>query len=464
MIGKWPATKAQQRSGPISKFGLESVASDHTRTACSSSQDTAPYAASEQRRRILVLSKLFPSSVRPLGGVFVKERVRYVAQLPSYEVRVVSPIPRVPPFRILGAWYDYRRYSNEEVVDGLYTCYPRYYDLPKFGQYFHSEWMYPSVRRVVERLRPQFDFDLIDAHFAYPSGVVAAKLGRYFRKPVVITCRGSDILQFPKLPLIGRRIRWALRQATRLIAVSNEISEAMQVLGADPEKISVIPNGVDCEKFRPVGKQEARRRLGLPADRPIVLSVGSLRELKGMHLLVDAAPAIRKRFPDVLVLIVGGAAPHCDDYSNVVRCRVEAHGLDDHVRLVGPRPHEELPLWYSAADVFVLLSSREGSPNVLMEALACGTPAVATSVGGIPDVLSQPGLGILLKERSASAAAAGISEALQFAWDRRAIRQYAERESWDAVARRVSAVFDRACRLGEAHWAERVLRRAQHSA
>lgn len=400
--------------------------------------------AKAQTRRVLVLANLFPSAVRPLSGVFVKERVRFVGSLPGHEVRVVSPIPRVPPWRFLGHWYDYSQFPREETIDGLPVIRPRHFDLPKLGQFVHTSWMFSSVRRTVGSLRAEFDFDLIDAHFAYPSGVVAAMLGSYFHKPVVITCRGSDILRYPRLPLIRRKICWALKQATQLVAVSNELSSAMQVLGADPDKIEVIPNGVDCDMFRPIEKAEARRMLGLAADYPIVLSVGSLRALKGMHILADAAPLVRRRHPLTQFVIVGGAAPHCDDCKDQIASRIRAHRAERYVRLIGARPHEELPLWYSAADVFVLLSSREGSPNVLMEALACGLPAVTTAVGGMVDTLSDSRLGILIRDRSPSAAAAGICQALEDVRDRQDIRRIIESKSWERTAVAVSAVFDKA--------------------
>src|SRR5690606_29731617 len=130
--------------------------------------------------------------------------------------------------------------------------------------------------------------------------------------------------------------------------------------------------------------------------------------------------------------------------TNVIEQRINHQKLTQTVRLLGSRPHEELHLWYSAADVFVLLSSREGSPNVLMEALACGTPAVAMGVGGIPEVLSEPHLGIVLPERSAAAAAEGLKSALSQSWDRAAIRRTMDAHSWQRTAEAVCAVYERA--------------------
>jgi glycosyltransferase involved in cell wall biosynthesis len=400
-------------------------------------------------RRVLVLSSCFPSAVQPVHGAFIKERVRHVAQLPGTRVRVLSPIPYFPAIRWFKRWYPLSQIASEEDVDGLPVVRPRYPLPPKIGGHFHARLMYAAARRATARLREEdepYDFDLIDAHFAYPDGVVAARLGLRYRKPVVITCRGEDIERFPELPLIGRRIRWALRAATRLVAVSRRIANRMEELGAKPQKITVIPNGVDVDKFRPMPMEQARRELGLPPDRPLVLAVGYRLELKGFHLLVDAIPRIRERYPDVLVAIVGGEARWENDFLPTIEERIRVNRVKDHVLLAGMRPPAELPNWYSAADLLAILSSREGSPNVLMEALACGLPAVATPVGGIPDVLSDPRLGALLPERSAEAAASGITEALSQTWDRAEIRRAAEGRTWHQAAQRVEEVFDRAVR------------------
>jgi glycosyltransferase involved in cell wall biosynthesis len=315
---------------------------------------------------------------------------------------------------------------------------------PKVGGYIHSTLMYPAAMRAAAQIRRKFEFDLIDSHFVFPDGVLATTMAKRLGKPVVITGRGEDILRFPKFPLIGRQIRRALARADALVALSQEIAEAMIANGADADKITVIPNGVDCTKFQPIDRDEARRGLNLPTDRPVVLSVGYRLERKGFHLLVDAIPGIRERFPNVLVVIVGGQARWSQDYTSVIEERIRANNVADSIYLAGPRPPEELSKWYSAADQFVLLSSREGSPNVLMEALACGLPSVATPVGGIPDVLSDPRLGILLPERSAQAAAVGISEALAREWDRKEIRRVMQKRNWQRTAEQVNDVFKRA--------------------
>lgn len=399
-------------------------------------------AGAKQSRRILVLSGAFPSRAFPTYGVFVKERVKAIASLPGYEVRVIAPVPYFPPIKRFKRWYVWSQFPNEEIVDGLPVIRPRYVLPPKLGGYFEADLMYPAARRAADRIRKEFDFDLIDAHFVFPNGVAAVRLGKRFGVPVVMTGRGEDMLRFPEHPVKGRRIRRAIQHAAHCIALSREIAGAFENNGAHPDRISVIPNGVDTEQFRPLPMHEARKTLNLPRHAKIILSVGDRLELKGFHLLVEALPAIRQQHRGARLIIVGGPGRHGRDYTAEIQRRIDDLDLHDCVLLADRRPHEELPCWYNAADVFALLSSREGSPNVLLEALACGTPAVATAVGGISDELADERLGILLSERSVPAAAAGVIQALNREWDRNAIRQVMETRSWRSVASQVSSVFD----------------------
>ncbi|MBX3437998.1 MAG: glycosyltransferase [Planctomycetaceae bacterium] len=397
------------------------------------------------------MSGPFPSTVEPGYGVFVKERARAVADLPDYEVRVVSPIPYFPPLKLLKQWYHWSQFPYEEAIAGLRVARPRFALPPKIGGYFQPRLMEPFVRRCIDRIRREFPFDLIDSHWVFPYGVLAMSLGRRYGTPVVMTGRGEDMRCFPEYPVIGPQIRRALRSHAQFIAVSREIGELMRAQGADPDRVTVIPNGIDCAKFTPVDQAEARRRLGLPSEGPLVVSVGECLELKGFHILVDAISELSDRWPNLQAVIVGRPGRFGRDFTGVIKQRIAQHRLEERVRLVGGRPHEELRLWYSAADVFALLSSREGSPNVLLEALACGTPAVATGVGGILEVLAAPHLGLVLPERTAAATADGLNRALTRHWDRAAIRHTMEEQSWQRTAESVSGVFDRAVAAHSAH-------------
>lgn len=392
--------------------------------------------------RILVISQPFPSSVDEGRGVFVFQRVRAMAEIAETEVRVVSPVPWFPPVKLFRRWYGYSQYPRREIYGGVSVERPRYPLPPKAGGYIHSDLIYPAVRRAALRLRESgFAFDIIDAHFVYPSGVAAARLGRELGIPVVVTGRGEDMLRFPSMPLKGRRIRWALRRVDFGIALSSDIASAMRAAGLPSDRIEVIANGVDLRHFRPLDRDACRRELGLETGRPIVLSVGDRLELKGFHLLIEALPAVLADHPRTQLVVVGGPGRHGRDYTREIQDTIARLRLEDHVRLVGPRPHHELPKWYSAADVFALLSSREGSPNVLLEALACGTPAIGTPLPGIRDELRDSRLGVIVAERTAGAAADALKTVLGGKWDSKSIRSTMEQRDWSTIGMRARAVL-----------------------
>jgi teichuronic acid biosynthesis glycosyltransferase TuaC len=397
--------------------------------------------------KILVISATFPSVADTFRGVFVKERLKSLAAVPSVdEIRVIAPVPWFPRIKRFAKWYTWSQYPKQENVEGLITYHPRYPLPPAIGGYWHSELMYPSVCRLAEKLRKEFKFDLIDSHFVYPSGVVAARLGKHFHLPVTMTGRGEDMMKFPDQPIVGNRIRFALGASSQCIGVSREIADKMIKNGADPRHTHVLANGVDSQKFHRLDLSECRLQLNLPSDKKILLSVGEMIELKGFHLLVEAMPAILRVHPDAMLYIVGRTGRFGRDCTEDLNTRINALGIKQNVILTGAVAHDRLKLWFNAANLFALMSSREGSPNVLLEALACGVPSVATGVGGIPDELADPCLGQVISERSSVAAAKAIIAALGRPWDRDAISKHMENRSWKSVAQRFHEILELAVR------------------
>jgi glycosyltransferase involved in cell wall biosynthesis len=173
----------------------------------------------------------------------------------------------------------------------------------------------------------------------------------------------------------------ALTRADRVVAVSRDLARRVVELGADPARVHVIYNGVDAEVFRPGDRAEARRRLGLDPHRTALLYVGNLIPVKGVDLLIEACIALAARGLDFDLHMVGKGA-----LRPAMEARVRQAGLGVRVRFHGVVPHDRLPDWFRAASAFVLPSRSEGVPNVLLEAAACGTPFVATAVGGVPEI------------------------------------------------------------------------------
>lgn len=375
--------------------------------------------------RILSITTLYPNAERPTFGVFVENRLRKLAERPGVELRVVAPVPWFPFRRpAFGAYSGYARVPAAERRHGIEVSHPRYVQLPKIGTHLSPFFLYLSlIGHVREIVRCEGDFDLIDAHVYYPDGVAAALLARKLTKPVTVTARGTDLNHYPaRYPLVGRMIAKAAKQVDASITVCAALREALIELGADADDVHVMRNGVDLDLFHPIDRETARSHW--QCRQKTLLSVGHLIERKGHDLVIEAL----SHLPDV-DLIIAGDGPERD-----ALMRLAARlGLTERVRFAGVVAHQDLPGLYSAADALVLASSREGWPNVLLEALASGTPVIASRNWGTPEIVSAAEAGLLVDERTPEAIAAAVRNLLQAPPDRAATRRFAEGFSWDAT-------------------------------
>jgi glycosyltransferase involved in cell wall biosynthesis len=334
---------------------------------------------------------------------------------------------------------------QRETRHDIDVLHPRYALPPKVGMTVAPLLLALGARAALRRVRDEgFDFDVIDAHYCYPDGVAAALLSKWFERPLTITARGSDINLIARFPLPRRLMRWAAQQASACIGVSAALVEAMRDAGLPGDRLLTLRNGVDLSRFRPLDPATARTGLGLQGS-PLLLSVGNLIPLKGHELCISALALLRRDHPQARLVIVG-AGPERE------RLRAQAAGLrvGDAVLLAGTVSHEALANWYSAADLLLLASSREGWPNVLLEAMACGTPALATRVGGTREIITCPAAGLLLAERSAEAIAAAVTMALARPPDRAAVRLHAEQFGWEPTSRAQIDLFGRLAQRMEA--------------
>ena len=288
------------------------------------------------------------------------------------------------------------------------------------------------------------DFDLIDAHYFYPDGVAAVLLGRALGKPVVITARGDDLDLISTYSVPRRWIQWAAARAAGLITVSNGLKRRLVELGTPADRIRTLRNGVDLLKFRPQDRSAARHALGF--NKPTILAVGNLVAKKRHVLAVEALRHLQE-----VDLAIVGEGPE--------RTRIEARarqlGVADRVRLLGRHAQERLPEIYTAADVLVHPSSREGWPNVLLESMACGTPAVAGNFRGVEDIITAPSAGRILPDATPASLAEAVSQLLHAGPTRAETRRYAAAFDWNSTSRGQIELFSEVMR---AHpWA--ILRR-----
>jgi glycosyltransferase involved in cell wall biosynthesis len=365
--------------------------------------------------------------------------------VPFADVTVIAPVPYFPRISLHRRWFEFASVPRTEQLAGLEVDHPRYFVFPKVGMSTHAFSMFfGSLPQVRKRFRAH-NYDLIDAHYVYPDGFAAVMLGAKFRRPVVVSARGSDINEFSEFPTIRPMIRQVLRRADALVAVSHDLKKRMVKIGCPSEKITVIENGVDTELFRPLSKPESRYKLGLPEARPIILSVGHLKEVKGFDLLIDATNSLRRGNMNPLLVIVGEGACR-----NQLERQIARLNLKNNVWLVGSRPHADLPFWYSAADLFCSASSSEGWPNVLFEAMACGLPVVAPRAWSAPEIIVAESIGLLV-ERNPQAFASALAQALSRRWDIDAIVTYARSHGWNNVASRICDLYSNVLIAGRPH-------------
>jgi glycosyltransferase involved in cell wall biosynthesis len=372
--------------------------------------------------KLLTLTTLYPNAEQINHGIFVETRLRYLLASGQVESRVIAPVPwfplRHPRF---GRYAGYARVPHFDTRLGITIQHPRYAVIPKIGMHLAPFMMANSLKPVVAKMVDEgYDFDLIDAHYFYPDGVAAMMLAKHFNKPVVITARGTDINLIAQRSLSKKMVLWAAGNADGVITVCQALKNELVRLGVAENHITPLRNGVDLQRFHPQDRIQIRQELGL--SQKTLLSVGALTEHKGHHLVIRALPLL----PQIDLMIVGGGPDE-----QKLKLLAKDIGVADRVRFIGSVPQADLIRYYNAADIMVLMSSREGWANVLLEAMACGTPVIASDVGGSAEVITALDAGRLISERSPEALAEAVKLLFEQYPSRAATRQYAERYSWD---------------------------------
>jgi teichuronic acid biosynthesis glycosyltransferase TuaC len=367
--------------------------------------------------RVLTLTSLFPTVSDELVAPFIGERVDALSRLCT--VQVVSPQPSpVPNSRVTTALF--RKHS---------IIQPSYFALPESLKQFDGCSLYWSSLKTVLELHNTSAFDVIDSHWSYPDGYAAVRLGRQLGIPVVITVRGSDIHRFLRLRHIAPLVKRAMARADSCIAVSESLRRQALDCGVVQPHFSVIRNGIDPREFTYQEKQTARGVSGIAENERAILYVGRLVPNKRLDLLIRSVA----KLDGAKLFIVGVEDPRWRGYARDLFALVAALNLEHLVQFVGPVPPSRLKHWYGSADCLCLCSDDEGCPNVVIEALACGTPVVARAVGGVPELVTHQSNGLLVQSDEPEELAHQLQSAIGTVWDRTRIARLGRERTWDDV-------------------------------
>ncbi|MFM2120672.1 MAG: hypothetical protein RL722_2140 [Pseudomonadota bacterium] len=388
------------------------------------------------RPHILVLTSLFRTPRERVRAPFTSE---FLAALQEFaEVELICPIPWAPDIAAVRARPDWARYvgfDRDTVVDGVPVHYVRYPMLPKVSGVIQPWLEAQAALPVARRLHARRPVDLVNGRFVYPDGVAAAKVARALGAPLMLTALGTDINVYASQRFKQGQVRAALKQAAHVSAVSPALADRMIELGADPARVSAAVNGIDLDRFRPDGASLLRERLGLPREARVLVCLARLSVEKGLPVLVESVGQLQAAGRlDFHTVLIGGGPERA-----ALEAQVQQLGLAGRVHFAGEVAHAEVPQWLRGADVFCLPSYREGTPNVVIEALATGIPVVSTAVGGTPLLLNERN-GLLVPVGDAPALAQALSQTKQGVvagqYEPAQVRASVAHMSWRSEARR----------------------------
>ena len=384
--------------------------------------------------RTLVITKIFPNAAEPTSAQFNRQQLTALARL--CRIELLATIPWYPGSRFLAKKSSAGRLTDVpmvETIDGLEVRHPRTLFIPRFAPGLWAPLYVASLAPLVARHRGKVDVVL--GTWAYPDGVAAIMLARLLGVPCVVKLHGSDLNVIAKLPGPRRWLRAMLPRAAGVVAVSRALAAEARAFGVAEDRVHVVMNGVDADTFRPGDRLAARRALGLPDDAFIALYVGNLKTTKGVLDLIAAFDRIAARHSSLHLAVVGGG-------ENAGALKELAAKWPGRITAPGARPLAEVAQWMTACDVLTLPSWAEGTPNVVLEALASGRRVVASKVGGIPDLVTDPLLGELVPAKDPAALADALGRAVGTTYDPDAVAKLGARGGWAESAAQLFSVLE----------------------
>ena len=379
------------------------------------------FSSQRGRLRVAVVTPMLPVPHDLTRGRYIHETARSLAKIADVRVYFQTVrYPRIPGFAPRS--YLYGKVDTDYKLEGVDVDAFEYPAVPVLSRALNG---LVSSRMLAPRVRA-FKPDVLVAYWVYPDGYAALRVARSLGVPCVVGALGSDIhVRSGFNTLMTKR---TIAGAHALVTVSEAMRQtAIADLGADPARVHTIVNGFNTSVFGPGDQQKARAELGVTATERVIVYVGRFVEAKGLRELVAAFRQLASSDERARLVFIGDGV-----MKSQLLALLDSSDLAGKVRVPGGLPPEKVAQWICAADVLTLPSWSEGYPNVVVEALACGRPVVATDVGGTREIVN-PSNGLLIAPRDIEALRAGLQLALSQLWDHAAIAAAMTR-SWDDVA------------------------------
>ncbi|WP_163133283.1 glycosyltransferase [Agarivorans sp. Alg241-V36] len=353
---------------------------------------------------MVIVTNLYPLPWEPNRAKFNHQQFELLKD--EYQLSLLIPVA-------FPEWFKHRK----QIKQSPERRYVPYFYTPKVGRRFYSVMMYLSLLLHSGLWLKRKQAKVLLASWAFPEAVATSWLAKLFKARFFFKVHGSDINQLAKDPARAKQIKQASQNALGILSVSQALANEMQLLGIEPSKVSVIYNGVDHQKF---GGESNK-----PIAQDYILYVGNLKPDKGVVELYQGFASIAAEHPQLKLVYAGTGVKRA-----AIEQQAKADGLAERVTFLGSVAHAELPAWIGNAKLLALPSYAEGVPNVVLEAMAAGTPVLATEVGGIPEVMDTNCCGVIIPPQSSSAVAEGLELILEKQWDKQAIKQHASKFSW----------------------------------
>jgi len=372
----------------------------------------------QRKIKVLVITYSFPTKYNPIAAIFI---LNQMLELKKYcDIKVLFPHAYVPKIKFFNPYRRFSEIKEKETVRGIEVYHPKYFMFPRIAfvpkllnifLVIEAFFSYQFSKKIAEKIAKEWNPDIIHLHSPIGTGLIGTSLKKKFKKPMILTVHGKDVTKFSKESFSKTLAKSTFKNSDAIICQSKFLKNELKKIGIKDSKFHIIPMGAKKGLFKLRNKQRVRKMLDLPMSKEIILFAGHLEKRKGPEYLIKAMKKVVQKEKEVICYIIGKG-----ELDKELKKMTSELNLEKHIKFLGLKTNDEVALYMSACNIFVLPSLMEGMPVVLCEALLSGKPVVATSVAGTPELVTKD-VGYLVKPKDEEDLAEKIIMAFNRKWD-----------------------------------------------